>query len=430
MRPTILSWGLLAVAACGKVSANADAAGNGIDAMASPDADPHGVVTVTVLNTDQSGTPVQGVPVVFFDPDGTMVGQSDSDAQGKASATVLPGANVSVVWPKSATEYLVSTVYEIKPGDDLVLGFRNPSKTDVATFQVSYDAFSGASYYEIFGPCGQADASNILHFQAGCKTDPFDLYVLAFASSGALMGSNAKTGVAISSGSVHLPSTGWNFSGQFTASYTNVPSIVTNVTVDHVSGFPGGYDSGGNGTPDATAHTASLAFTTPTVGTNAWVQSQFQGPTGSAQLVRQRIAGASTTAGMDVTATLLPWLDTPTFDAATQHFTMTAQSTGTYDMYFSELEYTRTSGSTTTNFTWVLVGPTIGTITLPTLPSDVGNVNPLTTDTISGMLTLLIDDDGNGWDSVRARTFDEFFDVIEGRSTSQQERVSITQPSN
>jgi hypothetical protein len=420
MRPIILSWGLVAVAACGKVSANVD--GGAIDAVPGPDADPHGTVTVTVLNTDQSGTPVQGVPVVFFDPDGTMVGKTASDAQGKASATVLPGANVSVVWPKSATQYQTATIYAIKPGDNLVVGFRNPDPTDVATFRITYDQYSGATSYQIFGPCGLADASNILHFQAACKTDPFDVYIVAFNSSNQPIAWNSKNGVALSAGNANLPASGWNFVGQFTSSYTNVPTMVTAINVQHVSGFPGGYSVGNNGTP--ANNMLSLAVNAPTAGTNAWVRSSFTGANTSQQIVSQRIAGAATTAGMDVTATLLPWLSNQKFDPATQQFTVTADSTGTYDTYLADVTYSRGTGSTATSFEWIVLGPTIGTLTLPTLPADVGGVNPLPTDTFNGVVALAIDDDGTGWDSVRDHIFDEFRSALQGTSKSQQLRIT------
>ena len=427
MRSTILSCGLLAAAACGKVSAVGDG-GNGIDANTGPDADAHGVVTVTVLNTDQSGTPVQGVPVVFFDPDGTMVGKSDTDASGKASATVLPGANVTVVWPKSSTSYQIGTVYAIKPGDNLVVGFRNPAATDVATFQVTYDQYSGATSYQIFGPCGTADASNVLHFQAGCKTDPFDLYVIAYDASGNPIAFNAKNGQSLAAGTVHLTSTSWSFVNQFTASYTNIPAQVTNISADHVAGFPGGFDAGNSAAPTSTS--LSLAMTAPTPGTYAWVSSNITGAAGSQQVVRQRIAGAASSAGMDVTATILPWLSNATFDVASQSFAVTATGTGTYDVYLADVQYQRPSGSTSIDYEWIVLGPTIGTITLPNLPSDVGGVNPLSTDTIGSPIALAIDDDGDGWDSVRDHVFDEFRSAILGTSTSQQLRVTITQVLN
>jgi hypothetical protein len=416
---------MLVIAACGKVSAVADASnGSGADAPAAPDADPHGVVTVTVLNTDQSGTPVQGVPVVFFDPDGTMVGKSDSDVQGKASATVLPGANVSVVWPKSATQYQIATVYEIKPGDNLVIGFRNPDPTDVATFHVTYAQYAGATTYTIVGPCGNADTNGTLHFQAACKTDPFDVYVLAYNASGQLLAWNGQNGVALSAGSTNLPSNGWTFVGSFTASYTNVPAMVNGINMQHVAAFPGGSSANSSGTP--ANNMLSLQVTAPAPGTYAWVRSSFSTAAGSQQVVSQRIAGAATTAGMDVTSTLLPWLSSPMFDPAKQQFTVTSAGTGTYDTYLADVTYSRAAGGTTTSYEWIVLGSTIGTVTLPTLPADVGGVNPLATDTINAPIALAIDDDGTGWDSVRDHIFDEFRAALQGTSRSQQLRVTIS----
>jgi hypothetical protein len=425
-RSLLLCLGLLG---CGKVTATVDS-GNGsgtADADLRPDADPHGVVTVTVLNTDQSGTPVQGVPVVFFDPDGSMVGKMPSDAKGKASATVLPGANVTVVWPKSATSYQIATIYDIKPGDDLVVGFRNPDSTEVGTLAVTVDPFNNASRYDIYGPCGQADANHVLHFQASCKADTFDVYALAYDSSNALIGWNSKSNVALSSGSTKLDAAGWNFIGQFSAHYSNVPAAVTQITTTHTSGFPSGYAVATSPATPANG-TLSLSMQAPGAGTYAWVSSSMQrGNNMGVQQIRQRVAGASTTYGLDVGANLLPWLDIPKVDAATQTVTTTTQDSGSYDTYLVDTQYQRVVNGTTISYEWILLGPTIGNFKYPALPSDVGNVNPQMTDKVGTVIALLIDDDGAGWDSVRAHIFDEFRAVLFGGLASQQVRVSISQ---
>ncbi|HTJ43508.1 MAG TPA: Ig-like domain-containing protein [Kofleriaceae bacterium] len=416
------AYALLAVAACGKVQSLADA--QQIDAVPAIDADPHGPVTVTVLNTDQSGTPVQGVPVVFFNPDGTMVGKSASDAQGKATATVLPGANVSVVWPKSATQYQVATIYAIKPNDDLVVGFRNPDPTEVGTFQVTFDPVGGATSYQIFGPCGTADAKQVLHFIADCKTDTFDIYIVASNANG-LVAWNSKSNVAFSTGTTKLDAAGWQFNNQFTVHYSNVPAEITQISASHVSGFPGGYEGSNSGAP--ANNQISLAINAPGGGTNAWVTGSFSRGNMGGQIVRQRVAGASSTYGLDVGANLLPWLDTPALDASTQKFSITSTGTGTYDTYLADATYSRTVGQTTINYEWIILTPTIGDYTLPTLPADVGDVNPKTTDTINNLVGLAIDDDGDGWDSVRAHIFDEFRGAILGSSAAQQLRITISQ---
>jgi hypothetical protein len=431
MRPSsiLLYAALLAPAACGSVNTLSDAPGNGsnIDANTGPDADPHGVVTVTVLNTDQSGTVVQGVPVVFFNPDGSMVGKSSTDAKGQASATVLPGANVSVVWPRNATSYQIATIYAIKPNDNLVVGFRNPDETDVGTVNASFDLFGGATSYHAYGPCGQDDSDHVLHFQAGCKTDPFDAYMLAFNSSNQVIGWNSKPGISFASGAVNFDTAGWNFANQMTVSYTNLSADIQTINVNHTSGYPGGYSTTASGSP--TGATMSVAIpNTPGGGTYAYVASSIARKNGGGQqVVRQRIAGASSTYGLDVGGSLLPWLSAPKFDPVAQQFSITADGTGTYDLFLMDTSYSRVVGQATITYEWIAIGPTIGTLTLPALPADVGDVNPKATDKLGNAIGLLIDDDGDGYDSVRQHVFDEFRGAILSGLPSKQLRISISQ---
>src|SRR4051812_11718103 len=116
----VMRRGLLVVlclfSGCGKVNPAEPA-------DAPQDADPRGPVHVTVRDVIGNGAPAPNIPVVFIDPDGTVVADIVSDADGRATANVLPGASVSAVYQQLTTNivtttnirYLFVSVLGIKP---------------------------------------------------------------------------------------------------------------------------------------------------------------------------------------------------------------------------------------------------------------------------------------------------------------------------
>src|SRR5690349_4111728 len=96
MRTVALSSLLALAAACGDVTGPGGGAGSdgGPDGGEPSDAAVPGTVTVIVLDYDGTRDPVIDTPVVFFDPDGSVAATEETDADGVASAEVLPGGAV------------------------------------------------------------------------------------------------------------------------------------------------------------------------------------------------------------------------------------------------------------------------------------------------------------------------------------------------
>jgi len=180
----------LVSSACGKQASLTDGP-LGIDASAadataviadaSPDADVHGAVTVTVISRD--GGPMKGAAVVFTDAEGTQEKIAGDD--GKTSATVLPGATVTAVSASDTLRY-VDSVAGVKPGDDLVLGTAY-NEPQIGTFNVDLGFLDSGDTVAVYGPCDSSIALGPkpqlaaggqtvqLTMHPSCKQDTMDL---------------------------------------------------------------------------------------------------------------------------------------------------------------------------------------------------------------------------------------------------------------
>jgi hypothetical protein len=124
------------------------------DAM--PDAMPASVV-VHVRGRAGAG-PSAGVPVLFHDPAGALVGRTTTDAQGVASGVVAAGGSITVV---EAGPRLLTTIAGVEPGDDLEVG-------DVGTWDPPLRATSivvpsgpdASDQYVAWGPCALSGFSS------------------------------------------------------------------------------------------------------------------------------------------------------------------------------------------------------------------------------------------------------------------------------
>src|SRR5262249_50234347 len=145
---------------------------------------------------------------VFVDPDGTLVKRAATDTSGKAQADVLPGGTVTSIVLVNM-QYMLMTVLGIKPGDDLVLGYRAAAGSVAGTFTVTYAPFTGATHYIIASPCnataspapatgGPPPPAQLTIFNS-CKLDPMEIVVIPQGANGSLT-SISKTGVAFTAG--------------------------------------------------------------------------------------------------------------------------------------------------------------------------------------------------------------------------------------
>lgn len=418
MRLPTLALSLVAATACGKVTKLAD--GNPGDGGNADASNQPGIVKVTVLDPGQTGTPFAGVPVVFIDTDNTVT-RVTSDTNGKAQATVHPGASVSAVEQVSSTSYNIFSVLAVKPGDDITLGFVNQNTTEVGTYSISFssDPNGPNNGYTFYGPCGSDDgtANHVLHFQPDCvPSGTFSVYgIETNPSTGAVVASTDKNGLVYSNGGSAFLS-GWVPPVNFQANYSDIPSFVTNVGLTRSSGYySNGYQvSAPSMSPSGT--TLVLSLVGPSATLDAFAQSIFgRNDTGAQQEVVQKIAGNAATYSLDVGQKTIPWLGALVIDPSTESITLPVDGTAPVDGFITEFSYNRTVNTTTTNYRWDLIAPKAGDITLPAIPIDAGDVMPKATDSLNNPIGILVESDQlNGYDDLRPHFFDRINYLFNG----------------
>jgi hypothetical protein len=403
----------LLAAACGNVSGFPDA-GPGIDSTASDsgsgiDANPRGLVKVTVLDPSGTGAPVTGVPVVFIEPDGKVAARIATDSNGKAEAMVLPGSNVTAVVLTSTNRHQMTTITEVQPGDDLVIT-RQLDQTAAGTFTVNFPAFPGATSYYIGSPCGgqylglptgNPPFQAQLTFNAFCKpTGNMTVSAWAYDDAGGF-GYLDKANVAVSAGATNLTGA-YQIGQKYTANFTNIPTTVSQIYANRWSPDLAGFNAGTNGTIVGGAST--ITFNAPT-GASAVAQTHLQNMSFDQQQdIYQTTAGNALSYNLDVGANALPWLGRPVLDTSTGVIAIPVDGTGTGDLFRVAVTYYRSNGTTNDYYDWEVYGPTAKDITLPQLPIEAGDVNPKATDMNQnyGMEATLGDSDAvTGYDAVR-----------------------------
>lgn len=417
--------------------------GNLPDAPPPIDAVTRGTVHVTVLDPSGSGVPAPNMHVVFLDPDGSLVKSATTDTSGKAEADVLTGGSVtSVAFATQTTAYQIETVFAVKPGDDVILGSKDTVTTTIGNFTVTYPPYTVTTpaSYTVGGPCGSVTVpapaggppptTATLSFTSDCKLDSMELVVTANDATPKALAYLTKTGVAFAASGMANLSGSYQSALGFTGTYTNVNPNITSLSMRRK--VPDGFASAAAATA-APPTAAQVLNVTGAVGTAAQVETQVVGPSRAQQLVRRVFSGTKPSDDMDVGATLLPWLGTPTLDVPSGKVTlpvdMTGTSTAAPDFVEMIVTYRRTDPVTgaATGFTWTLFSPTLGDVTLPKLPPDAGNVMPVSTDTILRILAAAFESDGiASYDAVHNDPFGSLPRYTGNRPQGNALRTSIS----
>lgn len=376
------------------------------------DASTRGTVHVTVLDSAGTGAPAVGASVVFLDPDGTLVKKASTDSAGKANADVLPGASVTAV-ALINTATAIQTVLAVKPGDDLVIGSKQIDGTSAGDFSITYPAFTGATSYSVVYPCGTVSfaapaaggppPAAKISINNSCRQDSMELLVIPQGGNGPLA-SISKAGVPFVSGGSTTITGNYASLRNFTASYTNIDPVITNLnttrSVPDAFGFPTS-----QATP--TPGTSAVVTLSGPIGTGGEVLTQALTAAGSRQSVRQQISGSAVTYGLDVAAALLPWIKPPSYDATTGKVLVPLDSTGASntkpDLFRLVLTYRRVDANNVTHtFAWQLFGPEATDILLPILPADLGGVGPTASDAVTVTTAFMLEADSvTGYDAIR-----------------------------
>jgi hypothetical protein len=412
MRCTVRLLLGLAVCACGSVKGQTpDAPEPGSDAAI--DAAPvRGTVRVTVFDPSGTGAPAVGANVVFLDPDGTLVERAQTDTAGRAEADVLPGASVTSVVLNNMS-YQLQTVLAARPGDDIVLGVKNGDTGTAGSFTVSFPAHAGATSYAVADPCSirafpapttGAPPPVTLTISNHCRLNTMELVVIPQDASGP-MASIAKNNVAFVNGGSTAITGSYQILRNLTSSYTNINPNVTMLTAARAT--PDDFGFAISETISTPGTTAVISLTGPQT-TGGQLITTVGNATRALQLVRQSISGMAATYGLDLGATLLPWIDTPTYDTSAGKVVIPVDATGTSsakpDLVRIAATYRRTDvNNVTTTFNWTLHAPEAVDIVLPQLPVELGGLNPTASDSVRITSAFLIEADSlAGYDAARS----------------------------
>ncbi len=195
--------------------------------------DDTGPATVTVL----AGGPVEGVEVLFHDPDGSVRSRVFTGADGEATAVVAPGALATVAWftrfPPPQGGYTLETVAELNPGEAVVVG---SSRLPVPTGQVDVTlpgTYAGAAGYRVDIGCNYvavsaADAPVSVLVRSPCGST-VSAVAVAIAPGGSALAFSTATDVPLSgappalAGSIALPAWRTDF-GELDLAASNAPA--------------------------------------------------------------------------------------------------------------------------------------------------------------------------------------------------------------
>jgi hypothetical protein len=126
---------------------------------ARPDATPDAGAPIHV-HAQLIGAPLAGLPVLFHDPSGALIGRALTDAAGDAIGDVPDGSMVTVVFPATSRDNtLLNTVVAAARGDKLVFG--SPTLPPQSTWTATVPPYTGtvtALDYNVALPCLVGDS--------------------------------------------------------------------------------------------------------------------------------------------------------------------------------------------------------------------------------------------------------------------------------
>ncbi len=346
----------LLAAACGNVSGFPDATTNDsqtFDSAPTIDANPRGLVKVTVLDPQGTGAPVTGVPVVFIEPDGKLGARISTDAAGKAEAEVLPGSSVTAVLRTSTNTHEMITITGAQIGDDLVIT-QSLNNQEAGTFTINFPQNASASYYYVASPCGYsyvpAPASQyVAPLSQSCKpTGAMTISVNAFNNQGVWLGYLDKANVMVSAGAANITGT-WQAPQTFTANLTNVPAEASVISQKRFTPDTAGYASRRQRAGErydrepvvSSGHGRRVRWCEPSLSRSA---DQAR------QAIYQVTAGNALSYNLDVGANTLPWFAEPVLDPATGVVKVTTTGSGTGDLFRVAVGYSRINANTNTEY--------------------------------------------------------------------------------
>ena len=410
----------LAAAACGDVTGP----GGGGRSDGGPDGGPDldaavpGTVQVTVLDVDGTREPLAEVPVLFYQPDGTLEDTVDTDGDGVASAELLPGGAVIalVTLPVKAgllQPQILATV-GVKPGDEIVLGGRmDPGPATGHTMSFDLPPIKAAvDQYVVESPCGESSSGAepvAIPLHETCIGAPMS--IVAYAVVGADRYVVTDTNIAVENEAVVVVGGDWALvpSPDITTENLGDASFLeqrwARAQLDGVTLELNLPNTGSEATSDQLTLTPQKVVQPDHVQLQAFIGSEQ--PSAGFQLWQIWSVGDGDDDDLVIDADdyRMPWVGKPAFDQATRRFGWARNGAGTWDATYLQFNWLSEGKGGVYGQVFVAVPPGVHEVVLPEvpdeykewLPDDLAELNP-------GV--ILFDADGLDWDQVRQHGVD------------------------
>lgn len=387
---------------------------------AAPDASPDAPVTLTI--TDGT-TPVQGVVVVFQQPDSSLAARVSTDAQGKASARVRAGGFVTainpfpVAQPTGVAEGDLRTFGGVAPGDNLVL--RQPPGDPAIAITIIAPSDPAATFYRLWTTCGSQDLGNgggsgsgstvgsgapggtVTLYGCGAVAD---LVIETSDASGASLGALVLQNQALVNGmTLDLSSQTYTATTAATFSYTSLPAGIAMLEMSSVQLTANGPIYEVYGGTDVTAGAATVSLKRAAIpGAKAVTRTAFyNGGLGSHQVEDWGPVGPYTFTGANVL--LHEFATRPEYNLETRAFTWTVLPGAAPDLAIARGYFYRPDGKGQQRWTWEIVVPYSGTaVAYPVLPGPDAKYNPVAATDSVDLDRVLTAKVPGGYDAIRA----------------------------
>lgn len=350
------------------------------------------------------GTPQAGVAIAVVHADHTLGATATSDAQGKASVAVRTGDSVFAIYPEginSTTE--ISTFVGVKPGDNLTFGegyWQPPGNGVSGQLNVSWPAFTGASYYSVFSPCGVYNSSSTgttISLAPYCQTDLAPMAFAAFGPNSEILASAYLPAAAFTPGT--LPAITWTAlpAPDYTVAISGLDAAISQIYFQ-VHGVHAGFDVTTYGSATLSGGTATSVHSTVPSATRTYADVQLRrlGTNGWQHYTKAQATSVSLTATM-------PWINGIAISPG-EGKALWLQTGGTYDTAVLFLNWSHYDGKVTHYFQWNVIAPGgVTSLDLGTPPAALADFLPNTTDSVGTTLQLVDLSNTSTYDEVRAQ---------------------------
>ena len=371
-----------------------------VDAVPVLDAD-LSLVTMTVYDV-VTGAPVNGAFVHFESADGATKIEKVTGADGVASADIGAGGTVTAAEPGApaalGTAYVLGTILNVQPGDNLTFGTPQPASTAIS-FTVNITPFDQVSPMQIITRCGTANlaaGATTATISGPCSASPLGIIGVVRDGNGALAQWTSLPAELPTNGATFtLPST-WTAASDETFNLAGVPPDADSVGVAY---FAFSQDVlldqensqatiAGDATGAAVLPYAPLSgreFTeidltsSATAGLQSWIQAQF-----------------GSTVSHDFSVQALPWITGVTMDGTGRSLSwiegaIEGSSTRNIEARVLFTTYSIVDGNNSTAMQWTVTAPPgSANLSWPTIPQPLAALDLGTTALVgTSSVTLL-----------------------------------------